>query len=141
MTVKVLKRNIFQRIFGIPATRPPADESCWQVGSGQVEIDLGKAPELKEKAGGLRLEGKGLDVGVLVIRGEDGRIHAFRNKCTHGGRRLDPVPGAKEVQCCSIGKSTFNYQGQCERGSAREAIVIYPVREENGRVVVEVGVG
>jgi nitrite reductase/ring-hydroxylating ferredoxin subunit len=46
---------------------------------------------------------------VLVIQGDDGEYYAFKNRCTHGKRRLDPMPAIQQVQCCSIGKSTFDY--------------------------------
>ena len=45
-----------------------------------------------------------LAVQVLIVHGEDGEYHALENKCTHAGRRLDPLPGRPEVECCSIGK-------------------------------------
>ncbi len=104
-----LKRNIFQRIFGICATRQPLDEECWIVENGKIIVDLARAPELAGRNGALRLEKKNLRERVLVIQGEDGGYHAFRNRCTHMGRRLDPVPGVQQVQCCSISKSTFDY--------------------------------
>ena len=59
------------------------------------------------------MEGWGLPLRVLVIRGDDGKFHAFHNRCTHiGHRRLDPVSGTGTVQCCSVGKSTYTYDGK-----------------------------
>jgi len=108
MTIKFLDRSFFQRIFGTPATSKPLDPQCWSFSEGKILIDLNRASELKKVGGALRLEGGGLPIRVLVIRGNDGKFHAFHNRCTHiGHRRVDPVPGTGTVQCCSVGKSTY----------------------------------
>ena len=92
MTIKFLNRSFFQRIFGLPATQKPLDPQCWSFSDGKITIDLKRATELKKPGGALRLEGNGLPMRVLVIRGDDGKFHAFHNRCTHmGHRRLDPV--------------------------------------------------
>jgi nitrite reductase/ring-hydroxylating ferredoxin subunit len=132
------RKNVgfFKRLFGICRTRPPRDPGCWSNQINQVIVDLAKAPELKQPGGAIRLEGQGLANRVLVMRGDDGDFHAFVNKCSHGGRRLDPKPGSSTVECCSVGKSVFTYGGERVSGSAKEPIVTLPVREESGRVIV-----
>lgn len=103
MTIKFLNRGFFQRIFGLPATPKPIDPHCWSFSDGRIMIDLKRATELKKPGSALRLEGDGLLMRVLVIRGDDGKFHAFHNRCTHiGHRRLDPVPGTGAVQCYMI---------------------------------------
>ncbi len=131
-----VKRNIFQRILGICATKPPADEGCWKHEDGKVIVDLSRAPELSRENGAIRLEKKGLPERVLIFRGSDGQYHAFRNKCAHAGRRLDPVPGAEQVQCCSVGGSHYDYQGKVLSGMAKGNVSIYQVTTEDGRLVI-----
>ena len=133
---KDVKRNFFQRLFGKPATKPPQDNDCWSFSDGVLLIELEKAPELSEPGGALRLEADELPNKVLVIHGDDGQYHAFKNVCTHGKRCLDPVPGGGTVQCCSVGKSTYDYNGNVLRGSAKENIVVYPVKVDNGNLKV-----
>lgn len=137
MEIKVLKRGIFKRIFGICATQSPADEGCWSFSKGKVEIDLSRAPELSQPWGAIRLEKKNLPERILVIKDGEGAFHAFRNKCTHMGRRLDPVPDASTVQCCSVGKSTFDYDGNVVKAAKKDSIRVYAVKAENGRLTVE----
>ena len=132
----ILKRNIFQRILGIPATKPPADEGCWTFSGGTVEIDLSRAPELSKSWGAIRLEKKNLPERILVIRGDDDRYYAFRNQCRHMGRRLDPVPGTHTVQCCSVSKSTYDYEGRVLSGPPKEALDSYPVQVDKGKLTV-----
>ena len=108
----VLKHGLFSRLFGKCETKPPADTSCWSYNEGTLTLDLARVPELKENATGIRLEGAALPLQVLVMRGDDGRLRAYHNSCGHGGRRLDPVPGAATLQCCSIGHATYNYEGK-----------------------------
>ena len=105
--IKFLKRNFFLRIFGICATREPSDTECWRFADNVITVELSRAPELAEPGGAIRLEGKNLPERILVVHGEDGEYHAFLNKCVHGKRRLDPVPGTYTVQCCSVGKSNW----------------------------------
>lgn len=138
MGTPTLQRNIFQRILGICATKPPSDEGCWTFENGKVTVDLARVPELSQKSGAIRLEKKGLPERMLVVHGEDDNYHVFRNKCAHAKRRMDPIPGAGQVQCCSVGKSTFEYDGKRISGSAKNDIQVYPVTVEGEKLVVTV---
>jgi nitrite reductase/ring-hydroxylating ferredoxin subunit len=78
-----------------------------------------------------------LPIRVLVIRGDDGKFHAFHNRCTHiGHRRLDPVPGTGTVQCCSVGKSTYTYDGKKIFGPPTGSIKTLKVEAEGDRLIV-----
>jgi nitrite reductase/ring-hydroxylating ferredoxin subunit len=129
--------GFFKRLFGICATRPPADASCWSVQGDVVEIDLGKAKELEAKSGAVRLEGDGLPFRVLVLRGVDDSLYAFKNKCTHAGRRIDPLPGTNSVMCCSVSKSTFSYTGEKLSGPAKGALTSLEVEQGPDKLVVK----
>jgi nitrite reductase/ring-hydroxylating ferredoxin subunit len=140
MSVMFLERGFFQRLFGIPATPKPRLPGCWSYADGRVLIDLEKAPELARPGGALRLEGGGLPIRVLVIHGQDGAFHAFHNRCTHfGHRRLDPVPGTATIQCCSVNKSTYAYDGPRLFGPAPGPATVLPVEMEGDRLVVRLG--
>jgi len=133
---KTLKRGFFQRLFGKPATGSPSDAGCWYYEKGVVNVDLSRAPELSSPGGAVRIEGETCPERVLLIHGDDNQYHAFQNRCTHGNRRLDPVSGAETVQCCSIGKSTFDYRGALLAGSAKEDITTYPVEVDGDQLVI-----
>ena len=136
MNKKMLHRSLIQRVFGICATKPPADTDCFQFENDMVVLDLAKAPELKTQDSAIRLEGKNLPERILVVNGSDGKYHAFINKCSHMGRRLDPIPGETRVQCCSVGNSTFDYSGKLLSGSAKKEIKISDIRQENGKLMI-----
>jgi Rieske Fe-S protein len=137
MDVKDLHRSIWQRLFGLPATPKPMDSGCWTFSDGKILIDLKVAPELRNPSGALRLEGKGLPCRLLVLRGEDGAYHVFHNRCTHlGHRRVDPVPGTRTVQCCSVNKSTYTYEGLNIRGPAPRPLTTYAATLEGDTLVV-----
>ena len=137
MSTETLHRNIFQRILGICATKPPSDEGCWRYQDGQVVVDLARAPELSGTEGAIRLEKKdGLPAKVLVFKTSDGQYHAIRNQCSHGKRRLDPMSASPNVQCCSVGKSVFDYEGKVISGSAKSDIQAYPVNVEDGKLTI-----
>ena len=137
MTVNFLNRGFFQRIFGLPAIQKPLDPQCWSFSDGKVMIDLNRAMELKKPGGAMRLEGSGLPMRVLVIRGDDGKFHAFHNRCTHiGHRRLDPVPGTGTVQCCSVGKSTYAYDGKKVYGPPNGSIKTFKAELDGERLIV-----
>ena len=136
MPVKGLKRNIFQRILGICATKPPADGSCWTHEGGKVAVTLARAPELVPKGGAVRLEGKGLAKRVLVYRDDSGALRAIENKCAHKGRRIDPVPGEGILQCCSINAAAYEYSGTKLEGPGDGHVAPLEAKEEGGLAVI-----
>ncbi len=131
-----LSRGIFNRILGKSATKLPADEGCWEFIKDEIVVDLSRATELSEIGGAIRIEGEDLPKRVLLFRGDDNLLHAMCNKCAHAGRRLDPVPGAGTVQCCSMGKATYDYDGKVVAGSVKEGVHSFPVREEGDKVYI-----
>ena len=138
MANETLSRNIFQRILGICATKPPVDDSCWSYENGKLTVDLSRTPELSQPNGAIRLEKTGnLPERVLVFKDTDDQYHAFRNQCPHAKRRLDPFPGTPKVQCCSIGKSTFDYDGKVLSGMAGGDVRTYPVSLEDGKLIIK----
>lgn len=139
MAVSFLKRNIFQRILGLPATAPPKNPGCWQYADGKLTIDLTQALELQNQGGALRLEGGGLPLRVLVVSSGDGQYQAFHNRCTHiGHRRLDPLPGGEGIQCCSIGKSTYDGNGQVIYGPAPDSIKTFVAQVDGDQLTVTI---
>jgi nitrite reductase/ring-hydroxylating ferredoxin subunit len=136
--MKFLKRGFFQRLRGQCATAEPKDSGCWSYSEGEVRIEIARAPELSAPGGAIRLEGQGLPQRVLVMHCDDDRFRAVSNRCTHGGRRLDPVPGEGAVQCCSLGKSTFDYEGKVLHGPAKAAITPLAVASESDKLVIAV---
>jgi nitrite reductase/ring-hydroxylating ferredoxin subunit len=137
--IKFLKRNLFQRVLGIPATSRPVDAECWSYSGGRLVIDLNRAAELKREGGALRLEGGSLPCRLLVIHGSNDEYRAVENRCSHlGHRRLDPVPGTATVQCCSVGKSTYGHDGRKIYGPAPRGIRTYPTHLDGDNLTVTV---
>ena len=136
METEALRRNIFQRLLGICATKQPVNEDCWVFENGRIIVSLARAPELAGRGGAMRLEKKNLPERVLVVHGDDGEYYAFRNRCAHAKRRLDPLPGSQRVQCCSVGKSTFDYEGKRVSGPAKKSIDSYAVSVEGDKLVI-----
>lgn len=138
MKVKKLNRTIFQRILGRPATSLPENNDFWSVSNGNVIVELSKAPALAKPGGAVRLEGN-LSKNVLIVHGEDGLFYAYDNKCTHLGRRIDPVPGTETVQCCSINCATFDLDGNKIDGPAKRPLTTYPLQAVDDKLVIEIG--
>ena len=137
MTTKTLKRNVFQRLLGIPATKTPGDADCWQFNDGKLTVDLNAATELNAPWGAVCLSDESLPERVLLFRDDEDHFHAVQNKCSHAGRRLDPVPGTECVQCCSMGKSTFSAEdGTVISGSTKKPIKVYTVAHENDTLTI-----
>jgi len=139
MEIKFLQRSFFQRLLGKPVTPKAKNPNCWSYSDGKLSIDLKNAPELGKPGGAIRFEGGDLPVRVLVFFGKDAKYRAFRNRCTHmGHRRLDPVPGTNTVQCCSVNKSTYDYEGKKVYGPAPEPIMNYATTLDGDRLVVTI---
>ena len=120
----------------ISATKPPANQACWTFSDGTIGIGLERAPELSKTGGAIRLEKQTLCKRVLVIRGNDDHYYAFRNRCKHMGRRMDPVPGTQTIQCCSVNKATYDYNGAVLFGPAKGNVDVYPVQATNRKLVI-----
>ncbi|HNR30416.1 MAG TPA: Rieske 2Fe-2S domain-containing protein [Candidatus Hydrogenedentes bacterium] len=130
MEGKTLRRSFWQRILGIAATRAPRDPACWRYDRGIVTVDLEGALEIAAPGSSVRLEGKDLPVRVLVVHGEDRKFHALHNCCGHLGRRVDLVPGSDTLQCCSVGKSRYDFTGRVLNGPATRGLHVLPVERE-----------
>lgn len=124
--------KILKMIFGICETRPPSDDACWEYADQEIRLLLERVPELDRPGSAVRLEGKGLPVRTLVVHGQDGTFHAFANRCTHMGRRMDPVGGADRIRCCSLGQSAFSYEGEPMGGTAKKPLQVFSV-DQSGR--------
>ncbi len=119
--------KFLKRVLGICETPRAADDMAWSYENGQVRVELSRMPELKTPGNGVRLEGKGLDPRLLVFHGDDGQYHAVANRCTHMGRRIDTLAGSSTIQCCSVSKSTFTYDGHPVGGAAKKPLASYRV--------------
>jgi len=129
--------KFLKRLFGICETPLPSDSKSWSVQSGIVRIDLSRMKELKSPGSGVRLEGGNLDPRLLVFHGDDGQYHAVANRCTHMGRRIDTIAGSSVIQCCSVSKSTFSYDGQPVGGAAKTALKTYAVTADQDNLTIK----
>jgi len=140
MTVTFLQRSIWQRIFGISATSKPQNPDGWEYISGELTILLEQIPELTHPGTAVRFEGNNLPKRVLVVYGEDKQYRAFQNRCTHlGHRRLDYVPGTETVQCCSVNKSTYTFDGEKIHGPNPRPVDTYPVEIDGDKLRIKMG--
>ncbi|HOP64433.1 MAG TPA: Rieske 2Fe-2S domain-containing protein [Spirochaetota bacterium] len=128
-------RTVFQRIFGISASKVASSDS-WSFDGSVLRIDPGRLPEISASGGGVRIEGKGLPDRFLLLHGRDGDYHLFSNRCRHGGRRLDP--DGDGLQCCSLGKSAYDINGTVRSGPAKKNLKKYAIRRENNYIIAEV---
>ncbi|WP_419659631.1 Rieske [2Fe-2S] iron-sulfur domain protein [Desulfosarcina variabilis str. Montpellier] len=129
--------KFFKRLLGICETPLPADSDAWAVQDGNVRINLSRMNELKNPGSGVRLEGKGLDPRLLVFHGDDGQYHAVANRCTHMGRRIDPIAGGSVIQCCSVSKSTFTYDGRPVGGAAQRPLKTYGISQDQETLTIK----
>jgi nitrite reductase/ring-hydroxylating ferredoxin subunit len=128
--------KFLKRILGICETQTPSTENSWTYAAPTITVRLSRLPEIQKPGGAVRLEGAGLPGKILVVRGTDGAYHAFSNRCTHMGRRLDPLPGQDRLECCSVSKSTFTYTGAPVSGAAKKPIKIFPTRVEGDELKI-----
>jgi nitrite reductase/ring-hydroxylating ferredoxin subunit len=116
--------EFFKALAGISETRP-LDPAMWEYVDGTVTVDTSRVPELTRCGGAVSIEGKELPHRVLVVRDEEGEFRAFSNRCTHMGRRLDPVKGERRLRCCSVSHSVFDYEGHPVQGPAKGSIQVH----------------
>jgi len=127
--------DFFKAILGICKTAP-LDAALWTAEGNQVTVRLGEASALAPEGGAARLEGSGLSSSVLIVHAGQDEYLAFENRCTHGGRRLDPVEGKSELRCCSVNHSRFDYQGNKLSGPAEGALKRHAVEKPGEELIV-----
>jgi nitrite reductase/ring-hydroxylating ferredoxin subunit len=127
--------DFFKALAGICETNP-LSEDHWELQENKVVVRVSDVPELQRQGGAVYLQGGGLGTPILVVRGGDDSYHCFENRCTHMGRRLDPVQGKAESRCCSVSHSTFDYQGAKLSGPAKGPIRPFASHVEGGELVI-----
>ena len=129
--------GFLKRLFGLPVTGMPDDDSSWQVVDGKkVELKLESIPALDKPGGAVRLEGNGLEPRLLVLHGIDDVFRAYKNNCACSGWRIDPVEGEKKVRCCTLAQSTYDYDGKRVSGPAKKDLETLTVEQEGGTLVI-----
>ncbi|GAI06791.1 unnamed protein product, partial [marine sediment metagenome] len=93
-------------------------------------------PEPLQKGEAVYLRGGTLPKPVLLLRTEDDRFLAFEDRCTHFGRKLDPVPGESELRCCSLFHSTYDLEGNRLSGPAKRPLTSYAVEQSDGDLII-----
>jgi nitrite reductase/ring-hydroxylating ferredoxin subunit len=124
------QRAVFDRLAGNPLTDLPQDAGAWVFEDGELTLDLARLPELESLGGAVRIEGDLLPDDVLVFLGEDEAYYAFKNACTHAGRKIDPVTGEMVLECCSVNGSRYGYDGAVLSGPAEAPLTAYPAALE-----------
>jgi cytochrome b6-f complex iron-sulfur subunit len=84
------------------------------------------------------LKGEGLDKPILILRTSDDKYLACADTCTHAGRKLDPVPGNPVLRCCSVGHSTFDYDGNVIKGPANQPLTRYETELSGDDLLVHI---
>jgi len=128
--------GLLKKLLGICETSTPVNEDCWKYSNPNVEIALELAPELSEPGSAVRLEKKGLPERILLIKDHAGSFRAFKNRCTHMGRRIDPVRDSSNLKCCSLSGSLYDSEGNNLSGPAKKPLNPYSVRHEDNRLTV-----
>jgi nitrite reductase/ring-hydroxylating ferredoxin subunit len=125
----------FKAILGICKTKQLSDD-LWSLEENKVNVKLSQMPDPLSEDGAVYLKGKGLSKPVLIVKTKEGQYLAFENRCTHAGRKLDPVPGESKLRCCSLGHSTFDYEGKKLSGMGKDPLTRYVVEESGGDLTV-----
>ncbi len=128
-------RSIYRGFMGKCDTNE-LDPGLWRLEDGTVRVKLSDATDLSMKGGAVYLQGEGLETPVLIVRTDDDRYLAFANKCTHGGRKIDHVASESKLRCCSIGHSTYDYDGNVIKGAAKGPIAKYQTEVSGSDLVV-----
>lgn len=128
--------GLLKKILGICSTKLPSDSNSWSIDENLLNLDLSRLPELNYEGGALRFEGQGLLKRVVVFRGEGENFHAFENRCTHMGRRLDLGNRPGLVKCCSVSGSLFDLSGKPVSGPAKKPVKTFLVENKDNFLII-----
>ncbi len=124
------------RIRGISQTPLLEDASAWQYDDGALTVSLSAVPDLAAIGGAVRVEDETLPARVLIVHGADDAFHAFKNECTHAQRRIDVKKGTDKLECCSISRSQFSYDGAVLTGPAKGSLTVFEVEQQGDQLVI-----
>ncbi len=127
--------DFLKALAGVSSTKQLSPE-FWRLEGNKATIKVDQVPELKRPGGAVYLSGKGLGTPVLVVRDDDGNYHGFSNRCSHFGRKLDPVPGKSVLRCCSVNHSTFDYSGANLTGPTTKPVKVYRTELKDGNLMI-----
>ena len=127
--------DFLKAVAGVSKTKPLSPE-FWRLEENKATIKVDQIPELQQPGGAVFLSGKGLETPVLVVRDDDGNYHGFSNRCSHFGRKLDPVPGKSVLRCCSLNHSTFDYNGSNLTGPTSKPVKVYRTELKDGNLII-----
>lgn len=127
--------GFFQALLGKCDTKP-LDVGLWKIEGDKVKVQIEKAAV--GKGGATYLFGNGLKKPILIVRTAEDKYLAFENSCPHGKRKIDPVLGEAKLRCCSLGHSTFDYDGKVLGGPAkgRGTLKRYAADMSGGELVI-----
>ena len=111
------------------------DHDLWKIDGNKVKVKIDQVPELAQDGGAVYVDGRELEAPILLLRAGD-RYLAFANKCTHLGRKLDPVPEKSMLRCCSVMHSTFDYEGKKISGPAKGSVTRHDTEVAGGELTV-----
>lgn len=129
--------GFFKAIAGICETEP-LDGSAWTKEGAEVKVDLDKTKGLSDPWGAVYLQGSQLAKPILIVRDDNQELHCFSNKCTHMGRKLDPIPGKRALRCCSVSHSTFDFDGKALQGPTKGNLETYPCSVDGNVLTIKV---
>jgi cytochrome b6-f complex iron-sulfur subunit len=127
--------DFLKALAGVSSTKQLNPE-FWRLEGNKATITVDQVPELKRPGGAVYLSGKGLGTPVLVVCDDDGNYHGFSNRCSHFGRKLDPVPGKSVLRCCSVNHSTFDYSGANLTGPTTKPVKVYRTELKDGNLMI-----
>jgi len=127
--------DFLKSVAGICRTQPLSPD-CWQLNGNKATVRVGDVAELQAPGGAVYLAGRGLKTPVLVVRDNNGNYLSFSNRCTHMGRKLDPVPGKQVLRCCSVNHSTYDFQGNNLTGPGKGPVRVYCTELQGENLIV-----
>ena len=126
--------GFFKAILGICETKPLT--FGWEVRNAGLVVNSEGLAGIDNLGGATYLQGNGLEKQLLLAKIGEGDYLAFENKCTHGGRKLNPKADHSGLRCCSVNHSTYDLEGNNLTGPAKGPATRYQTFFENGELKV-----
>lgn len=122
-----LATGFFDKLAGVTDVELLAADA-WTFQDGTLAIHLNHT-SLQQTATAARVEDETLPARVLVIHAQDGGFYAYRNECTHGGRRVEPTDDGTTL-CTSFSGSRYERDGTVVGGPAPSPLTTYPAEHD-----------
>jgi nitrite reductase/ring-hydroxylating ferredoxin subunit len=123
-----------------PQIHPPAYAIEASNMQAEIVIDTGKAPELLNEGCAVKIIDPRIKESIIIANTGENGFAVLSIACPHNGFEVEYLHDRKIFKCISVSRAEFACDGQVLSGPPRKPLTSYPIRRQNDKLIVSIGV-